>query len=141
MKYFKSITLGKIVIMGRETYESLPGKEPLKDRINVILSRNASLSPNGFIVCHSLEELFKFIEKYDKDDVIVIGGEQVYSLLLPYCDEVYITKFNKAFTADKHFTRLDNDPDWKLEFQGENKSYKDMDFCFTTYVRINNKPQ
>lgn len=133
MKNFKRITLGKVVIMGRETYESLPGRKPLKDRVNIILSRNADLHPEGFIVCHSLGELLDSIKIYNRDDVFVIGGEQVYRLLLPYCDEAFVTRINKAFTADKYFVRLDEDNNWKRESQGESKSHNDVEFCFTVW--------
>ena len=74
MKFFKQKTSGKVVIMGRETFESLPGKSPLKDRINIVLSRSKSFCDDRITVCRSLEELFREIKKYHTDDVYLIGG-------------------------------------------------------------------
>ncbi|MDX9872308.1 MAG: dihydrofolate reductase, partial [Clostridia bacterium] len=87
MQFFKQMTLGKVVIMGRETFESLPGKTPLKDRINIILSKNMDSENVNIIVRRSLNEIFHELKRYNSDDVFVIGGESVYTQLLPYCTE------------------------------------------------------
>ena len=138
MKYFKQTTLGKIVVMGRETFESLPGKEPLKDRINIVLSANGYFDDNRLIICRSLNELFRELEKYSESDVFVIGGESVYTQLLPYCTEVYVTKIEKKYKADKHFCNLDKIETWKQVSQSEVKISNDIKYNFVGYV--NNKP-
>ena len=119
MKYFKEKTIGRVVIMGRETMESLPGKEPLKDRVNIVLSRNGNLKKDRFIICHSLAELLSVLKNYDSDDVYVIGGESVYAQLLPYCTEAYVTKIENTYSADKFFPNLDQLSPWKLAEVGE----------------------
>ena len=96
MKFFKQMTLGKVVIMGRETFESLPGKEPLKDRINIVLSKDECFTNEKVTICRSLDELFYELKKYNSDDVFVIGGESIYTQLLPYCSEVYVTKIDNT---------------------------------------------
>jgi dihydrofolate reductase len=134
MKFFKEKTLGKIVIMGKETFASLPGQEPLKDRINIVLCEDKQFSDKKIIVCSSLDELFIEIAKYPSDEVFVIGGEKVYAQLLPYCTEAYVTKIENAYTADKYFNNLDDDERWELVFTGEAQSYNNIKFCFTTFA-------
>lgn len=136
MKFFKQMTLNHVVIMGRETFESLPGKEPLKDRINIVLSRDANLSNgNGkFTICSSLDELFLELKKYDSEDVFVIGGESVYNQLLSYCTEVYVTKIEETYEADKYFINLDQLEPWELSEAGDVQSYGEISYRFLKYI-------
>lgn len=137
MKLFKQMTLGKVVVMGRETFESLPGKEPLKYRINIVLSKNKSFMKDNVTICSSLDELFLELKKYNSDDVFVIGGESIYTQLLPYCAEAYVTKIENTYIADKYFYNLDKDNVWRLVSTSDMQTYKDINFMFTKYV--NNK--
>jgi dihydrofolate reductase len=134
MKYFKQLTLGKVVIMGRETFMSLPGQEPLKDRINIVLCEDKQFIDKKIAVCNSLKELFNEIIKYPPEEVFVIGGEMVYAELLPFCSAAYVTKIEKTYAADKHFPNLTNDHRWRLVAQGEPRSYNNIQFSFTTYT-------
>ena len=134
MRFFMNMTMGKVVVMGRETFESLPGMQPLKERVNIILSKNADYWGERLMVCRSLEELSQELRKYNTDDVFVIGGESVYVQLLPYCSEAYITRFEKQFEADRHFPNLDSMEGWKLDSESEPSCYKDMNFRFLKYV-------
>ena len=135
LKFFKEKTLGKVVVMGRETLESLPGKKPLKDRVNIVLSSKGQFEDNEIIVCRSLDELFDEIKKYNTNDVFAIGGESIYRQLLPYCNEVFITKNNKIHKADKFYPNLDEDSEWKIQDKSEEKEYNGISFCFIRYVR------
>ena len=134
MKYFRQMTLGKVVVMGRETFESFPGKEPLKDRINIVLSKNHAFNNEKVIICRSMEKLFDELKKYSADEIFVIGGESVYRQLLPYCSEAYITKIDSTYTADRFFVNLDKEEDWRLVSESDIKSYKDVNFRFLKYV-------
>lgn len=134
MKFFKQTTLHKVVIMGRETFESLPGQEPLKDRVNIVLSRKADFIHEKVTICRSLPELFQTIAPYDTDDVFVIGGESVYTQLLPHCSAAFVTKIEKPYVADKFFVNLDEEENWRLVAAGETKSYQDICFGFYTYA-------
>ncbi|ADY54672.1 dihydrofolate reductase [Syntrophobotulus glycolicus DSM 8271] len=136
MKLFKRLTLGKVVIMGRATFESLPGKEALKDRINIVLSKNDDYEKANVTVCHSLQELFPEIQKYSSEDIFIIGGETIYSQLLPFCSQAYITKIQNKYAADKYFPNIDQDRSWKLVSQSDLKIYEDIQFFFTEYVKI-----
>ena len=133
MKYFKQHTLGKVVIMGRKTFESLPDKKPLRDRKNIVLSRDVDFKNDSVTICHSLEELFQELKVYKSTDVYVIGGESVYTQLLPYCTEVYVTKIESTYAADKYLTNLDSEKTWKLIGESDKKNYKDIQFRFLKY--------
>lgn len=135
MKFFKSTTTGKVVVMGRETFESLPGKEPLKDRVNIVLSKNESFTNDQIIICRSLAELFEELQKYPADSVFVIGGESVYTQLLPYCSEAFVTRIEKDHIADKHFVNLDQDETWELSSTSEMKVSNDLKYRFLKYVK------
>jgi dihydrofolate reductase len=136
MKCFKQLTIGKVVVMGRETFNSLPDRQPLKDRKNIVLS-NQYFRSESLLVCHSLDDLFQTLENYNTDEVFVIGGESIYSQLLPYCSEAYVTKIKKSFTADKYFPDLDKEPAWEIQTVGNLKKYADVEYQFTKYVNTN----
>jgi len=140
MKRFKQMTVGKVVVMGRETFESLPGQQPLVDRVNIVLSRNGQFDCEGLIVCRSLEELFQRIVSYPKGDVFVIGGESVYTQLLPYCSEAYVTRFEKEFEADRHFPNLDEMENWVLVSKSDPGDFNGMSFRYLKYVNTSTQP-
>lgn len=133
MKFFKQMTLGKVVIMGRETFESLPGKEPLKDRINIVLSKNERFRNEKITICRSLDELFKKLDKYNLDNVFVIGGESIYDQLLSYCKEAYVTRIENKYVADKYFVNLDKDDRWKMVSSSNLESFNSIRYSFLNY--------
>ncbi len=135
LKYFKDKTHGKVVVMGRSTYESLPGKKPLQDRVNIVLSRNPDFQPDGCIKCRSMGELFKVLENYDMEDVFIIGGEDIYRQFGPYCSGHLVTKINRVFDADKHFENLDRRSDLELVEESEVKNDNGVEYRFTEYRR------
>ncbi|MDD2586012.1 MAG: dihydrofolate reductase [Syntrophomonadaceae bacterium] len=135
MKFFKQMTLGKVVIMGRETFESLPGKQPLKDRINIVLSKHKCFDNKKVTICHSLNELFFELEKYNNDDIFVIGGESIYSQLLPFCTEAYVTKIESKYVADKYFVDLDRSESWTPVTASSPHIYQDIYYRFLKYIK------
>lgn len=134
MKFFKQMTVGKVVVMGRETFESLPGKEPLKERINIVLSKNKSYHNDKVILCRSMDDLFRELDKYSTEDVFVIGGESIYTQLLPLCTEAYVTKIKREYIADKYFINLDNDQAWEQVSKSETKSENNIRYSFIKYI-------
>ena len=110
LKRFKSLTLGKTNIYGRKTLETFPGGKVLPGRKNWILSRqleNGSIE--GAEIFNSEDKLLERIEKAKSEgetDFIVIGGASIYELLLPYCDECWITRIRANFGADAFFPDL-----------------------------------
>lgn len=137
MKFFRTTTSGKIVVMGRKTLESFPGSKPLKNRVNIVLSRTKH-DIDGAEFVTNVEELLERIKSYDTDDVYVIGGAQIYSLLLPYCDTALITHVDAvAEEADSKFPELNND-EWEIAEQSDTYENNGIEFCFTTYRRKSN---
>lgn len=135
MKFFRTTTSGKIVVMGRKTLESFPGSKPLKNRVNIVLSRS-SHSVDGAEFVTSVDELLEKLKQYDTDDVYVIGGAPIYSLLLPYCDTALITHVDAvADEADSKFPEL-KDSEWKITEQSDILENNGIKFRFTTYKRI-----
>lgn len=136
MKFFRETTGGHTVIMGRKTLESLPGGQPLKNRRNIVLTRNPEYTVKGAEVVKSPEELLELLGEEGRQDAFVIGGGAIYELLLPYCDTVYVTKIDFAYQADTFFPNLDERPEWKLAEESEEQTCFDIEFTFRTYRRI-----
>lgn len=135
MKFFRTTTSGKIVVMGRKTLESFPGSKPLKNRINIVLSRNKH-DVDGAEFVKGVDELLDRLKEYDSGDVYVIGGAQIYSLLLPYCDTALITHVDAvAIEADSKFPEL-KDNEWTVTEQSDIHENNGIKFRFTTYKRI-----
>ena len=135
MKFFRTTTSGKIVVMGRKTLESFPGSKPLKNRINIVLSRRKH-DVDGAEFVTGVDELRDRLKEYDSGDVYVIGGAQIYSLLLPYCDTALITHVDAvAIEADSKFPEL-KDNEWTVTEQSDIHENNGIKFRFTTYKRI-----
>ena len=134
MKFFRTMTAGKTVIMGRATLESLPGGKPLPKRRNIILSRTLSEVP-GAEVCKTPEEIVKLLSETPTEDIFVIGGESVYRDMLPFCDTAYITKIEDERDADRHLVNFDKLGDWKISYRSPMKEHEGIYFAFLTYKR------
>ncbi len=91
LKYFRSVTLGHPVIMGRKTLESFPGGKPLPGRENIVITRNRSFHPEGVTVLHSLAALRRLAAARPGEHFFVIGGGEIYEKLLPDCETAYVT--------------------------------------------------
>lgn len=113
MRFFRDKTIGKTVVMGSQTFRSLPNGKPLPNRENLVLSTTLS-SGRGFTVFSTIEELLRVISTRDRTSVFVIGGEAVYKSLLPYCERAYITKVSMSVPADRFFPNLDREPNWRI---------------------------
>ena len=134
-KMFREMTEGKVIVMGRKTLETFPQKQPLKNRINIVLSRNAEFAVKGALVVHSIKELMEELKKYDEEDIFVVGGSSVYEKLLPYCDTAHITKIDYAYQADAYFPNLDAMPEWELTADSDEQTYFDLEYYFLKYQR------
>ena len=134
LNYFKSKTLGKVIVMGRETLETLPGGKPLPGRTNIVLTGNASYEASCSICC-SMEAALELIKTYNDKDVLIIGGEQIYRQFLPFCDEVYVTKIEATFICDKHFPNPDKMDDWKQSEEPRAGEHNGLKYQFTKYLR------
>lgn len=134
-RFFRETTTGNVVVMGRKTLDSFPNGAPLKNRTNIVLSRNTSLNKEGITVFNDTESLMKELEKYPKDSVFCIGGASVYEELLPFCDKALITKVDEAYEADAYFPDLDKMEDWEVTKVSEELTCFDLVYHFVTYER------
>ena len=130
MKFFRETTKGKVVAMGRKTLESFPGGQPLKNRVNVVLTTDKNYKVKDTVIVHTIEEMVDELKKYDSEDIFVIGGESIYRQLLPYCTKAYITKIDHAY-----FPNLDEDPEWEMTKISDEQTYFDLEYVFTIYER------
>ena len=136
MKFFRSSTTGKVVVMGSNTLLSFPGGKPLKGRTNIVLwpgGDEKRAKEDGFIMVQSLSELFAEIAKYPPEDVFVIGGAMMYHTLLPYCDKVLLTKVDADGQAEVFFDNLDKLDNWQMTYQSEPQEDNGFIIRFTTY--------
>ena len=136
MKFFRETTKGKVVAMGRKTLESFPGGQPLKNRVNVVLTSDKKYNVKGTVVVHSIDEMVEELKKYNDEDIFVIGGESIYRQLLTYCKTAYITKIDHAYQADTFFPDLDQDPQWQMTKISDEQTYFDLEYVFTIYERV-----
>lgn len=136
LKNFRRLTEGKTVILGRKTLATFPKGAPLKNRRNVILSRDESYSVEGAEVARSVEEAAELLKNENTDNVVVIGGESIYRQMLPLCDTAIVTKIDaEAPASDKFFPNLDEDEEWYLAEESEVKEENGIKFKFCTYKR------
>ena len=135
MKFFRETTMGKVIIMGRGTLDSFPGGKPLKNRTNIVLTRDKSFSREGVEAFNSKEEILDYVKKFDTDDVYVIGGGQIYEMFKDVCDEALITKVRKKVPADTFFFDIDNDAEWYLSSESEIMEHEGLTFSFCSYRR------
>lgn len=140
MRHYVRHTKGHTILMGRRTLESFPGGRPLKDRRNVVVTRDDSWTPEGVDIAHSLAEALEMVA--EDDEVWVVGGGQVYRSLLPMCSRAVITKNHCVRTCDTFFPNLDDDPTWRVESRVTTDDEgnplvtdEQIPFEFVTYVR------
>lgn len=133
LSYFKKITNGHTIVMGYNTYASLPIK-PLPNRTNVVITRK-NINIDGTIVMHSIEEVLEWIEK-DEQEVFICGGAKIYQQFMPYADRLYITHIFHSFKADAYFPTIDSD--WEITKVKGNRENIEHEFphIFTIYERM-----
>lgn len=134
-KMFRQMTTGKVVVLGRKTLETFPQGLPLKNRTNIILSRNEKFQVKDATVVHSEKELLDELKQYDTQDVYIIGGESIYCMMLPYCDTVHVTKIDHEYEADAYFPNLDELPEWEITADSDEQTYFDIPYVFLKYER------
>lgn len=103
LKYFKSATMGKPIIMGRKTFESIG--RPLPGRRNLVITRDAAWTADGVEVFHAPEAALAAVS--GADEAMVIGGAEIYALLLPFADKLYVTEVALDVRGDAHFPEIE----------------------------------
>jgi len=131
MAFFVRSTRGKVVLMGRKTLESFSG--PLKNRTNVVLTRQRDYAPEGCVIVHSVEEA---LERFGGEDIMVAGGAEIYALMLPYADTILLTEVDAVVEGDTRFPEFDP-AEWELSSSDEHPAddRHAYAFRFNTYTR------
>ena len=135
MKYFREHTRDKVVIMGRKTLESLPGKKGLPKRVNFVLTSNPDFEAERCTVVHSEDELWEAVSEYAPDDVFLIGGATLYNRFYKYCDKLYVTKIDADLGADTFIVDLDGDPDFEIGSESEPVTENGLTYRFVIYKK------
>ncbi|MED5018095.1 dihydrofolate reductase [Paenibacillus chibensis] len=133
MAFFKEQTIGKKVLMGRKTWESF-GAKPLPNRVNVILTRDPDYTAQGAQIIQTIDEAIKLGKE---EELMVIGGAEIYRLLLPYADCLVVTEIDQSFEGDTFFPEFP-ESEWKCiqEVQGIRDDKNPYDYWFRTYIRV-----
>ena len=134
MKFFRETTMNHVVVMGGNTLRSFPNAKPLKNRVNIVLSRGQVR--DDCVIVRSYEELFKAMKDHENEEIYVIGGGEVYRELLPYCEEVLGTKVDAVGGAEVFFPNLDENPDFQCVDEGEPVDDNGLTIRFTRYKNL-----
>lgn len=136
-KFFRQITMGNVIVLGRKTLAGFPNGLPLSGRDNIILSANPDYKVKDAIVVNSREQLFEVLKDYRDRQIFVVGGGTVYEMLLPYCKYAHVTKIDYNYEADTYFPNLDKLPDWRVIGDSEEHTYFSLEFYYYKYENIN----
>lgn len=136
LKYFKQLTSGNTIVMGRKTWDSLP-KKPLPNRFNVVITSQERHFEEMTAFIPFSEAVSRLKHSPKEDDWFIIGGGQIYKELLPYCDRVYVTKiFKNHNQVDTYFPNLDESEEWAPAACTDIRQYKDLTYQSWQYDRI-----
>ena len=134
LKRFKKLTSGHSIIMGRKTFDSFPGLLP--NRKHIVISRNKNISFSDEVtVVNNFKDAIKVTG--DDENPFIIGGGQIYKLVMDLCDKIELTRVHEEFKADTFFPKIDKDK-WKLineEFNEKDERHQ-FSFTYKTYIKI-----
>lgn len=133
LQYFKRVTMGKPIIMGRKTFESIG--RPLPGRLNIVLTRQTDWQHEGVKIVHTIEDALQLAQAQSLidgiDEVMVIGGAEIYQAALPQADKLYITQVDADIDGDAFFPEVDM-TQWQ-ELSRESFSASDSSLPSNTY--------
>lgn len=127
LKYFKAMTIGKPIIMGRKTFESI-GK-PLPGRENIIITRNRAYHQDGIHIVHSLVEAIELAKTLTDTEMMIIGGAEIFEQALPITTRIYLTQIEEKFSGDTYFPRLDASS-WRTISEEKHEPDKDNKYPY-----------
>ena len=135
LKYFKKVTTGHHVIMGRKCFDSIG--RPLPNRTNVIITRDLYFVATGCVVVHSIEEALNFAFENEETEAFIIGGGEIYSQSIQYWDNVYLTEVNISPEGDILFEPLDDN--WKLASEEAHQADEknELDYVYKVFKKKN----
>ena len=129
LKHFKAITMGKPIVMGRKTFDSI-GK-PLPGRQNIVVTRNPDFVSSGITVVHSVEAAITAAN--ETEEIMIIGGTELYKLSLPLADRIYLTDIQQDFDGDAHFPSLGSQ--WREVSREDHVSDDALSYSFCVFER------
>ncbi len=139
MKFFRETTSGGTVVMGRKTLESFPGGKPLKNRVNIVMTRSADYKNDEVVICRTRDELKKAVDGA-AGEVFLIGGASMYNEFMDCCDTAYVTRTFADGGADCFINPLDGRSGWSISAEGDMQKCEDgTEFRFVTYKNENVK--
>nr|AIA18951.1 Dihydrofolate reductase [uncultured bacterium] len=113
LKYFKEMTMGHCVVMGRKNYESIPPKfAPLVGRTNIVITRQKDYKAEGAVVVNSIQEAIDHSRNHQETECFITGGGEIFAQSIDLCDMIYLTRIHATIEGDVHFPEL-NDKEWK----------------------------
>lgn len=130
MKYFRKVTSGKTIIMGRKCFESLPGLLP--NRIHIILTNNKDYQVEGASVFNNIDDILNYV-KNTPEECFIIGGAKIYELFLPYVKKMYLTEIDAENEADVYFPKFNKELYEREEI--EELTENDINYKFVLYTR------
>ena len=130
--FFKQYTMGKTIVMGRKTWDSLP-KKPLPQRRNIVITRQDNLHLAGAECVSSLDDAIELLK--DEDEIIIIGGEKIYKQFIEKATDLYLTEVDISIDGDAYFPNFDRNK-WQVISHQSNRSIKNIDFAFVHYQRV-----
>ncbi len=133
LKFFKATTLGKPVIMGRKTYDSI-GK-PLPGRLNIVLTRDAAWQADGVRAAHDLDTALRIAQETGADEAMIIGGADIYEMALPHAHRIYLTRIHREFDGDALFPFFDPAQWTEIARTGKTADDAPFDYEFLTLGR------
>jgi dihydrofolate reductase len=136
MKFFREMTMGHVVVMGRKTWDTIPSAyKPLPGRVNIVITRDPSFRPEGVIVYSSIEDVFRHAEH---QQIFAIGGQQIYEMFMSYASRIYLTRVHGRFNGDKFFPKM-NWSEWRQRGSSTHYSSDSQNaygMTFETYVPV-----
>jgi dihydrofolate reductase len=128
LKRFKEITTGNTIIMGRKTFESLPKVLPNRHHVVITSNKNFKVDSESVTIVNNIEEI---VDKYrdSVEEAFIIGGGEIYNLLLPYTNKLYLTRVHKDFEGDTYFPNIDLS-NWEVSYKSEVFSDEEDDLTY-----------
>lgn len=127
MRFFKNTTWGMPILMGRKTFESM-GSKPLNGRLNIIITRNKNWVSEDVTVVHTMEEAIALATKFSYNELLIIGGGEIYEMALPLAQKIWLTRVHTTIEGDVYFPTLN--ADWEMVSSTQNAADEKHKFSF-----------
>ncbi|QVI35854.1 dihydrofolate reductase [Lacticaseibacillus chiayiensis] len=134
LHYFRAQTVGKIMVVGRRTYESFP-KRPLPERTNVVLTYQANYQAPGAVVLHDVSEVFAYAKQHPDQDLVIAGGAQIFTAFKDDVDTLLVTRLDGSFDGDTKMIPLDWDAFTKVSSRTVEDANPDLTHTYEVWKK------